>query len=436
MGSSLWMPLARAETHGHKISRGRGVYLYDTEGRKYIDANSGLWNVSLGYAEENIMSAVKEQMERLYYVNPCEFTTETAERLADTLLSLLPEGMSRCLFTCSGSESIETAVKIIRRYQILKGHYTRDTIAVIKHSYHGNFYGGMSASSYERHTAKGYGPLLEGFAEISVPFDRECSPDRIMDTYGSLMYEELNRIEASLAGVIIEPVLGSAGVIPIPVEWMDRLMEYCRSRDIPVVSDEVATGFGRTGRMFVSGRLDNPPDIITMSKGINNGILPFGAAAVSDKIEKAFLKANEPLFHLSTQNCNPVCCAAASELIRLLTYNDEAVLDRAEGTGGYLEEQFGKQLKSCRIFHSIRRAGLMIAIELKNLQGGFLSSYELFSLKENIKRNGVILEWAWVNRVTSCLVLFPMFITGKEECDTILSVVSGEIRKLARRMGG
>lgn len=425
--NSLWAPLDTANSSRISIISANHIYLYDNHKRKYIDANSGLWNVSLGYGNKCIENAIIEQMKKLSYLNCCEFVNENAIELSDLLINESHENIDKIYFTCTGSEAIELAIKLIRKYQALKFNFKKDTIAIIQHSYHGNFYGSMSCSSYEKHLTNGYGPLLNGFYELTLPFCRCCKINELSQQCEEKMLNklkiELEKISKNLAGIIIEPILGSAGVIPLPKRILKYIEAFSQENDIVLTFDEVATGFGRTGSMFYYSQVNVKPDIITMSKGINNGYLPFGALAISKKITSVFNKSKEVLFHLSTQNCNPICCASAIATMKLLRKNNYNVLEDVREKGYFFETILRKKLSSSKIVFDIRRKGLMIAIEYINVDGKQISKNELLYVLKQLRKKKMFTEWSYIEGITSSIVLFIPFVTTEEELITIANII-------------
>lgn len=434
MNEKLWLPLCRSDETKPAILEAHGMYLFTSNGKKLLDANSGLWNVCLGYSDDYVIEKTLEQSKKLQYVNPYEFSNQPALTLASKLLKHLPSNMTKCLFTCSGSESVELMIKFIRKYQVIKYKPNKNMIAVVSHSYHGNYYGSMSLSSYDKDAALSYGPLLSGFCELDLPFQRGKSWEEISTDVLEKLTIKLNSLKDVLAGIVIEPVLGSAGVIPLPYQWLKYISDFCQNNDILLGIDEVATGFGRTGNMFFSASNNIYCDIITMSKGINNGMLPMGALSVSKKIEDVFANSGEALFHLSTQNCNPICCVSALATIYRVAESPDNALNAIEEKGAELEKILRKSLQTVPLCYQIRRVGLMLAIELIMPNGDMLSYDTLLKIKNTIQRNGVITEWSWIDKLTSCLVLFPAYIISDVEINIISDVISNSINKVCKRI--
>lgn len=287
MSNSYWQPLNMANGGlGIEITRGEQAHLYDSNGKKYVDGYSGLWNVTLGYNDEDIIEAIVRQVKQLPYVNPITLKTPIVSEVSDILCKITHDNISKIVYTCSGSEAIEAAIKISRKYSAMKGK-NRKKIAVMENSYHGSYYGSMSASNYEEAEKEGYGPMLEGFISLPLPFSRKKKGNVLDDKEKQYLLQQLEEIletnKDTLCSIIIEPVLASGGVIPLFPEYIYKISEFCKTNDILFVCDEVATGFWRTGSIFCFKKYNIKPDIITISKGINNGYLPLGAVCICQK---------------------------------------------------------------------------------------------------------------------------------------------------------
>ena len=417
------------------IVAGKGAYLYDENGRAYFDGLCGLWNVSLGYGNDAIISAIHQQLTKLPYANLCEYRNDTAYELAERILAFLHEDMSKIYFTCTGSESNELAIKIIRKYQALQGRPYKNQIAVLSSSYHGSYYGSMSASQFEDGHKRGYGPFLEKFVCFDLPFCRCCMHGQLSEECLSKMIicleSEMSAHKDTLAGVIIEPVIGSGGIIPLPKKYLQKLEELCHKNDILLACDEVATGFGRTGTMFAYEQYDISPDILCMSKGINSGYLPLGAVAFHRKIETVFEKAQEPLFHLSTQNGNPACCAAALATLDHLEKDDFSILRNVRDMSQLLYSQLSQVLLEHPHVMDIRRAGLMIAIDLVESKASkeLISENRLLYIVKSLRHNGLIAEYGYNPDVTSCITMFLPFIIQPAEVEKIISIINKSLQK-------
>lgn len=228
------------------LVKGEGIYLFDQDGRKYLDLCSGLWNVPLGYSNEEIKKHIEKQLEELPYNNLIAFSSDVQQRYALKLTDWLGERFSHVLYTCSGSETTEAAIKTCRQYQALSGQPHRKVIGAFSISYHGTSYGAMSVSGLDRPITSDYQPLVSAISLLEIPGDYRDEEEwiRCVDRFFDVN-------EDKLAGFVAEPVLASGGIIPVPFRILRHIADRCRRCGALLVDDEVATGFGRTGTPFL-----------------------------------------------------------------------------------------------------------------------------------------------------------------------------------------
>ncbi len=390
---------------------GDGIYLRDQDGRQYLDLSSGLWNMPLGYSDSLLKSRISAQLERLPFSNLLAFVSDIQNQYAERLTSLLGD-FSCVLYTCSGSEAVEAAIKTCRKYQVLKGRHRRKKIGAFSLSYHGTSYGAMSVSGIDQELAQDYAPLLADIRWLAVPasFEEEAlwisGIDRFFDEFGE-----------ELAGFLAEPVIASGGVIPIPTTALQHLQKKCREQDILLIMDEVATGFGRTGTLFAFQKAGIAPDLVCLSKAINNGFLPLGVLAYARTCAEFLAQSGAAIEHFSTQGGNNAAVAAAMGMLdRMEDYDSFRVREKGTKFLKLLRESLGERA-------SIRGCGLMLAIELpERFDGG-----DLMDLMERFRKRGLIVYLynnAPFNRGIS---LFPPFVISDEEIESsvqrILSVL-------------
>lgn len=433
----IWHPLKRAnEGEAFKcIEVGDGIYVYDENGKEYIDCQSGLWNVSLGYKNKHIADAISNQLNRISYVNPCEHTNDTVLRLSDKIVKITPETFNSVFFTCTGSESVELSIKYARKYQKLNGNLNKNKIGVLNASYHGTYYGSMSASQLENEFKDGYGPLLDGFISFSIPFCRCCRVGELkkecLDRFLLRLESNFEKHKEELAAFIFEPILGSAGIIPLPREYVKLLRDLCNKYEVLLICDEVATGFGRTGKMFGFEHYEIIPDIICLSKCMNSGYLPIGAVVVSDKVKDSFNSNESLMFHLSTQNCNPVCCASAEAVVDILM--NESYIEEVDIKGKVLKEKLQNKIKDNNLFFDVRGIGLMLSIDLVNSKATNepITREILIAIVNKLKSRGLIVGYFYNYGISSGIDIFPPFITSYEDIDRISDIIA----KVLNRFG-
>ena len=415
----LWRPLGYCDSEASAGSYGEGVYIVDSSGKRYFDGYSGLWNVNLGYGNEPVKQAMHEQIDRLFFVNPLLFSESHGEALAERLCKLLPGEMERVFFTCTGSEAVEAAIKAARKYCENIGKPFRN-IAVFGNSYHGSYYGSMSASEFEGHYRKGYGPLLPGFLSLGIPCKWEAES---REEEERLLLEELeewiSRNSGQVSALLLEPVIASGGVIAPPERYMKRLEQFCEEEELLLICDEIACGFGRTGTMFGYERYGLRPDIVTLSKGMNNGCLPVGAVCMNHRVVQSFRERKEILFHLSTQNLNPVSLAAS---LAAVEQYDEKLLEQVRAAGRFWEEGL-EPFKRFSCVREIRICGLMIAIDLTDGAGEPLPLEQLMSLLGTMGKNGLLGGDSYIEGVLSSVLLFPPYVASRQQIRSAISVL-------------
>jgi taurine--2-oxoglutarate transaminase len=337
------------------VKYGEGVYLYDYDGKRYIDFSSGLMNVNIGHANQRITEAVVRQMQEVAYVTPSCVTRVRGE-LGKKLATICPGDLNKAFFTLCGATSIENAIKLARLYT------GRHKILTRYQSYHGSSYGAMSASGDPRRL-----PMDVQQAPNFVHFDL---PYLYRWEYGeeNLLKESLATLErliayespANIAAILLEGESGSSGCLKYPVGYLKAVREICNKHGILLIIDEVMSGFGRTGKWFGFENHDIIPDMICMAKGLTCGYLPFGCLMVSDKIAAKFDDAVMPLG--LTYSAHPVSCAAALETLQI--YEDDNLIANAEAMGKYMEQQVEKMKQKHPSIGDFRNTGLLGCIEL------------------------------------------------------------------------
>lgn len=409
------------------ITKGKGIYVWDDKGKKYIDGQSGLWNVSLGYSNENIVNAITEQLNKICYINTCDYTNPVIQELGKKIVSIMPNGFNKVFYTCTGSESVELCIKLIRKYHKLRGNDEKTNIAVFESSYHGTYYGAMSASGIEDNFKGDYGPFISGFLPIEVPFCRCCRTEELSSKCLSQFIEDLkNKLEKNkdtLAAFILEPILGSAGVIPLPIEYMKEIRRICDENDILLVCDEVATGFGRTGKLFAFEHYGIKPDMVSFSKGINSGYLPFGAVTIDEKITNLLEENDSMVLHLSTQNGNPIACASALANINTILAGD--YVNKVNEKGNYLKTRLNEILKDHPLVFDIRGEGLMLSVDLveERVNNTSISMDKLTKIIDLFQKRGLLMGMYNNPKYSSVgLVLFLPFIIEEHELDQVISI--------------
>jgi beta-alanine--pyruvate transaminase len=369
--SAWWMPFTanrQFKDAPRLFASASGMTYRMVDGREVIDGTAGLWCVNAGHGRPEIADAVQRQLMTLDYAPPFQMGHSLAFELAAKLARLAPAGLDRVFFTNSGSESVETALKIALGYHRARGEGHRTRLIGRERGYHGVNFGGMSLGGMVNN--RRMFPTLTGvdhLAQTHLPKLNSFSVG--LPEHGAELADELERLALlhggeTIAAVIVEPVVGSGGVLPPPKGYLERLRAICDKHGILLIFDEVITGYGRVGAPFASQRLGVTPDIMTTAKGVTNGVLPMGAVFASRKIHDAFMQGPPEaieFFHGYTYSGHPVACAAA--LATLDIYEREGLLTRVlELEGAWAEAIHG--LRGSPHVTDIRNFGLMGAIDL------------------------------------------------------------------------
>lgn len=376
-GRFFWQPMGypseAADSPSPIIVGGSGVRIRDLQGREVIDAVGGLWNVNLGYSCTPIKEAIARQLDELPYYSAFRGSTndKAIELSYDVVEFFASDGMARAFFTSGGSDSVETSLKLARQYHRAKGEPTRTKFISLKGGYHGTHFGGASVNGNTRFR-EAYEPLLPGCFHIPGPnayrnpFD-EDDPEALASRCAAALESEIAfQGPGSVAAFIMEPILGAGGVVPPHESFMPAVREICDRHGILLISDEVITGFGRTGSWSGARHWGVRPDIMSIAKAITSGYFPFGAALVSESVAEAFERKSETapfLGHGYTYSGHPVGAAAGlaclEETIRL------DVKANAAERGAQLHEGLTKLKSKHEIVGDVRGGhGLMNAVEL------------------------------------------------------------------------
>ncbi len=375
--SSFWMPFSANRDflrEPRMIQAADGMYYTTSDGRRVMDGTAGLWCVNAGHRDPLIVEAVQKQVHELDYAPNFQFSHPQAFELSAKLTAMMPEGMNHAFFTNSGSESVDTALKIALHYHRMRGDAARTRLIGRERGYHGTGFGGISVGGIVKNRMH-FGTLLTGVDHLRHTHDLDKNAfSRGCPQHGAELADDLERLVAlhdasTIAAVIVEPMAGSTGVLLPPKGYLKRLREICDRHGILLIFDEVITAFGRLGAATASEYYDVKPDIITTAKGLTNGVIPMGAVIVSDKIyDSAMENADAPieLFHGYTYSANPVSCAAA--LATLESYKQNDLFRRAALLSQPWEDQL-HSLKGLPNVIDIRNLGLVGAVELAPREG-------------------------------------------------------------------
>ncbi|RUX90619.1 MULTISPECIES: aspartate aminotransferase family protein [unclassified Mesorhizobium] len=375
--SAFWMPFTanrQFKQAPRMMVSAKDMHYTTSDGRKVLDGTAGLWCVNAGHCRPKITEAIQHQAAELDYAPAFQMGHPIVFELANRLVDLAPKGMDHVFFTNSGSESVETALKMAIAYHRVKGEGSRTRLIGRERGYHGVNFGGISVGGIVTNR-KMFGTLLGGVDHMPhTHLPEKNAFTKGVPEHGAELANELERIVAlhdasTIAAVIVEPVAGSTGVILPPKGYLQKLREICTKHGILLIFDEVITGFGRLGTPFAADYFGVTPDIMTTAKGVSNGVIPMGAVFVKKEIHDAFMTGPEHMiefFHGYTYSGNPIACAAA--LGTLDTYKEEGLLTRGEELAPYWEDAL-HSLKGEPNVIDIRNIGLIGAIELAPIAG-------------------------------------------------------------------
>ena len=375
---AYWMPFTanRDFKKEPRMITGASGHHYTTDnGSRVYDMFAGLWTSGVGHCHPKIVEAVQKQVAELDYAMAFQMGNNQSFALAERVVNLAPDGFTQCFFTNSGSESVDTSLKIALAYHRARGEGSRTRLIGRERGYHGVNFGGMSVGGIVPNRKAFSANLIPGVDHIRATMNLEHTAfTRGQPEWGSHLADDLERLAAlhdgsNIAAVIVEPVAGSTGILPPPIGYLERLREICDKHGILLIFDEVITAFGRLGKPFAADYFGVMPDIITTAKGLTNGVIPMGAVLVRDHVYEAFMQGPEQmieLFHGYTYSGHPV--AAAAGLATMDVYDDEGIFDQATELAKPFEDLLHSFADHDKVI-DVRNMGLMGAIELAPRDG-------------------------------------------------------------------
>jgi putrescine---pyruvate transaminase len=441
----LWTPYYQMRTvleQGPLIfERGEGVYLYDTSGKRYLDGHASLWLMNVGMGRQEIADAVAEQLRTMPYFSMFQgFSNPPAIELAQLLVELAgPEGMGKVFYSDSGSEAVETALKIARQYWRNRGHVGKYKFISRRSAYHGVTFGALSATGIAANRRM-FEPLVPGFRHIADPncYRHDFGDGLTEDEVAVAASEALRRaIEQegpeTVAAFIAEPVQGAGGVIVPPAGYLRRCREICTAYDVLFIADEVITAFGRTGSWFGCRTYGVRPDMMCFAKGLTSGYVPMGATLCSDRIYEAFLGTpgdGKELRHGNTYSGH--AGAAAAALANLAIVRREDLAENARRVGAYLLERL-RGLERHAIVGDVRGVGLLARVELvrdRATRQPFAPSGAVGGrVQRRMQELGVV-----IRNVGDVLTFSPALILTEAQADEMVAVVDQAIGDVANSL--
>ncbi len=429
---AYWMPFTanrQFKKAPRLIAKADGMHFWTPEGREVLDGIAGLWCVNAGHNRPKIVEAIQRQAAELDFAPPFNMAHPKAFELAERLARIAPEGLGKVFYTNSGSESVDTALKMALAYHRVRGEGSRTRLIGRERGYHGVNFGGISVGGMVANRRM-FGHLLAGVDHIRHTHDPARNAFTVgQPAYGAEAAHDLENLIAlhdasTIAAVIVEPVAGSTGVLIPPQGYLQKLREICDRHGILLIFDEVITGFGRLGAPFAAQRFGVTPDLMTVAKGLTNGCVPMGAVFAKQSIHDTFMQGPEHLiefFHGYTYSGHPLACAAA--LGTLDTYADDGLLTRAAELEGYFADAL-HSLKGLPHVIDIRNLGLVGGVELMPIEGQ--PTKRAFDIFLDCWERGVL-----IRTTGDTIALSPPLIIGKRHIDQIVGTIADALRRAA-----
>ncbi|WP_339226940.1 aspartate aminotransferase family protein [Oceanobacillus sp. FSL K6-2867] len=409
------------------VDKGEGIYLTDKYGKTFIDAMSSLWNVNVGHGREELAEAAAEQMKKLAFSSAFStFTHEPAIKLAEKIASLAPNGLNAVFFTSGGSESNDTAIKLVRHYWRIQNKSERNKIIALKRGYHGVAAASTSATGIPEFWNMA-GNMMADFRHANTPY--ENGTDKAIASLRQVIEEEGPE---TIAAFIAEPVQGAGGVLIPPSNFFKEVRNVCNEYGILLIADEVITGFGRTGKMFGVENWGITPDLITFAKGVSSGYVPLGGVIVSDHIHEVLKEKSEgTLFHGYTYSGHPTAAAVALKNIEII--EREELVENSRKMGEELLKGFIKIKEEFNIIGDVRAIGLLGAIELvedPKTNKRFSPDLQIAAkVIEALHERGVICR-AVTYEGTDIICFAPPLIMNQSQVDSLIVRVRSAIEEV------
>ena len=434
----IWHPFTQMqEWMGEEpliIERGEGHYLIDLQGQRYLDGVSSLWCNVHGHRKKELDDALKQQIDKIAHSTFLGLSHAPGIELAAKLIEIAPKGLRRVFYSDSGATAVEVALKIALQYWQLRGETNRTRFASLVEAYHGDTIGAMSVG-YSETFHRFHHPLLFPALRLPPPhvyrYLRGTSESDALKSAIREAEEQLGREKDSLVALIMEPLMqGAAGMWSQPGGYVKALSEICRENRILLILDEVATGFGRTGKMFACDHAGVSPDILCLAKGITGGYLPLAATLTTEEIFSAFLgeyAEYKTFFHGHTYTGNPLACAVA--LANLELFRKEKIVEQMQPKIAYLKRRLEKEFLPLAHVSDVRQWGFMVGIELvedKGARKGYAPERRIgYRVILEARKRGVM-----IRPLGDVIVLMPPLTMSEEELKTILDVVHESIRHI------
>jgi adenosylmethionine-8-amino-7-oxononanoate aminotransferase len=421
--------------------RGEGIYIYDSEGKQYLDGSGGAVVVSIGHGVKEIQEAMFKQASLISFTHGSQFTTEAAIELADKIVNISPPGLDRVYFLSGGSEAVETAVKMARQYQVDRGVPSKYKVISRWTSYHGNTLGALALSGHTGRR-KYHQPLLRHTPHIvpaycyRCPFGLKtetCNLECADDLEKTILYEGPDSVSAFIA----EPVVGATAGALVPGDgYFQKIREICDKYDVLLMVDEVMTGIGRTGKYFAVDHWNVMPDMIICAKGLASGYTPIYTVVTKEKIRKGIMEGNGNFVHGHTYSQNPLSCATASAVLDYIDKHD--LINRSATMGVYLLDKL-KDLYKHSIVGDVRGLGLFAGVEFvkdRKTKETFDPGLKLNALIGNRAFDKGLICYPGGGGADGVngdhILLAPHFIITEEQIDKLVAILDESIDEIVK----
>ena len=418
---AVWHPCTQMKHHETlplvPISRAEGVWLYDLEGRRILDAIGSWWVNLLGHGNPRVNAALRRQLDSLEHVMLAGFTHAPAVELSERLAKLAPRGLGHCFFASDGASAVEIALKMSYHYWKNAGRSAKSEFVTLSNSYHGETLGALSVTDIPLYRDT-YAPLLRASAQVPSPDWRLAAPGETPRAYArrcaKALEEHFERHAPGTAALIVEPLVQCAGGMAMyDAEYLRRARELCDRFEVHLIADEIAVGFGRTGTLFACEQAGITPDFLCLSKGLTGGYLPLSVVLATDSVYGAFYddKLERGFLHSHSYSGNPLACRAALAVLDIL--EEEKVLERNRNTAAILNRR-AQGLRSHRRVAHFRNTGMIWAFDVKDARPGFAGDFYRRALEA-----GVLLR-----PLDATVYWMPPYVIGEAEIGFLLDAVT------------
>lgn len=408
------------------ITKGEGLYLFDETGKKYMDCISSWWVNLFGHANPRINEVIYKQINTLEHVIFANFGHEPAIELCENLVEVLPEGINKFLFADNGSSCIEMALKLSFQYHLQTGNPQKTKFISLENAYHGETIGALGVGDVDIFT-KTYRPLIQEGRKVPVPYLDSAMTE---EEYSKYEQECISKLESliennhqEIACMIVEPMVqGAAGMKMYSSYYLQKVRELTKKYNIHLIDDEIAMGFGRTGKMFACEHAGITPDIMCLAKGLSSGYYPIALVCITSDIFNAFYadyKEGKSFLHSHTYSGNPLGCRIAVEILKI--FKEENIMDMVEKKGKFLQEKMKEHFQGKNYIKNYRNLGMIGAIELKEIEGAERVGRHIAALA---LEKGVL-----IRPIGNIVYFMPPYIITEEEIKTMLEVCQESIEE-------